>query len=51
MSTPEFEKDPRPNPREVVTTKALTVWIAALTVYVGAIFGRTSFGVAGVEAI
>lgn len=51
MSTPEFEKDPRPNPREVVTTKALTVWIAALIVYVGAIFGRTSFGVAGVEAI
>ena len=51
MSTPEFEKDPRPNPREVVTTKALTVWIAALTVYVGAIFGRTSFGVAGVNAI
>ena len=51
MSTPDFEKDPRPNPREVVTTKALTVWIAALSVYVGAIFGRTSFGVAGVEAI
>src|SRR5699024_12684143 len=51
VSTSDCEKDPRPSPRAVVTTKALTVWIAALIVYVGAMFGRTSVGVAGVEAI
>ncbi|MDO5031329.1 nitrate/nitrite transporter [Corynebacterium sp.] len=40
-----------PNPREVITTKALTVWVAAMLVYIMAITGRTSFGVAGLEAI
>lgn len=47
MSIPES----RPNPREVVVTQALYVWVAAVAVYVAAIVGRTSFGVAGVEAI
>ncbi|MHA2789413.1 MFS transporter [Corynebacterium sp. S7] len=40
-----------PDPREVVTTKALTVWGAACIVYIVAILGRTSFGVASVDAI
>ncbi|WP_018297139.1 MFS transporter [Corynebacterium lubricantis] len=40
-----------PDPREVVTTKALTVWTAACIVYIVAILGRTSFGVASVDAI
>lgn len=40
-----------PNPHEVVTRRALTVWLAAIFVYIIAITGRTSFGVAGVEAI
>ncbi len=42
---------PSPHPREVVTRKALTVWTAAVLVYVVAITGRTSFGVASVDAI
>ena len=48
MSTPENH---RPNPREVITIKALYVWVAAVLVYIVAITGRTSFGVAGVDAI
>nr|WP_253255400.1 MFS transporter [Corynebacterium striatum] len=40
-----------PNPREVVTTKALSIWVAAMLVYIVAITGRTSFGVAGLEAM
>lgn len=40
-----------PDPRTVVTRRAITVWVAAVAVYVVAITGRTSFGVAGVEAI
>ncbi|WJY68472.1 MFS transporter [Corynebacterium auris] len=40
-----------PNPRERLTAKAVTVWAGAVLVYVVAILGRTSFGVAGVEAI
>nr|WP_286980361.1 hypothetical protein [Corynebacterium sp. UBA5992] len=40
-----------PNPREVVTTKALSIWVAAVLVYIVAIAGRTSFGVAGLDAI
>lgn len=40
-----------PNPREVVTQKALIVWVAAVAAYVVAITGRTSFGVASVDAI
>lgn len=35
----------------MVTTKALQVWLAAVVVYVAAITGRTSFGVAGVAAM
>lgn len=38
-------------PGERVTRKALVVWIAALAVYIVAITGRTSFGVASVEAL
>ncbi|WIM68374.1 MFS transporter [Corynebacterium breve] len=41
----------QPDPREVVTTKALTVWLAAIAVYIVATLGRSSFGVAGVNAI
>ncbi|MGP6172748.1 MFS transporter [Corynebacterium sp. A21] len=40
-----------PDPRQVVTRRALTVWGAAVLVYMVAITGRTSFGVAGVDAI
>lgn len=40
-----------PNPREVVTRRALIVWVFAVLVYMVAITGRTSFGVAGVDAI
>ncbi|WP_257181170.1 MFS transporter [Corynebacterium cystitidis] len=50
-SQPAPRPNPRPNPRDVVTTKAFTVWGAALAVYIVAILGRTSFGVAGVDAI
>lgn len=41
----------QPNPREVITTKALGVWVAAVAVYIVAITGRTSFGVAGLPAM
>jgi MFS family permease len=40
-----------PHPREQVTRKALLVWTTAVLVYVIAITGRTSFGVASVDAI
>ncbi|HJD78529.1 MAG TPA: hypothetical protein K8V93_05905, partial [Corynebacterium pollutisoli] len=40
-----------PHPREQVTRKALVVWVTAVMVYVVAITGRTSFGVASVDAI
>lgn len=40
-----------PHPREKLTTKAVIVWAGAVLVYVAAILGRTSFGVAGVDAI
>lgn len=40
-----------PHPREQVTRKALIVWVTAVMVYVVAITGRTSFGVASVDAI
>lgn len=40
-----------PHPREGITTKALSVWVAAMLVYIVAMTGRTSFGVAGLEAI
>ncbi|TVX79270.1 nitrate/nitrite transporter [Corynebacterium sp. NML180780] len=39
------------HPREQLTTKALIVWFGAVAVYAVAILGRTSFGVASVEAI
>lgn len=40
-----------PDPRSRVTRRALFVWGAAVLFYVIAITGRTSFGVAGVDAI
>ncbi|QGU05072.1 MFS transporter [Corynebacterium comes] len=40
-----------PHPRTQVTRKALIVWVTAVLVYVVAITGRTSFGVASVDAI
>ncbi|MEX3504497.1 nitrate/nitrite transporter [Corynebacterium sp. LK2510] len=40
-----------PNPREQLSAQAVAVWLGAVAVYVAAILGRTSFGVAGVEAI
>ncbi len=39
------------HPREQLTSKALFVWLGAVTVYAVAILGRTSFGVASVAAI
>ena len=39
------------DPRSRITVRALTVWAAAVLVYLAAITGRTSFGVAGVEAL
>lgn len=36
---------------EKVSAKALVVWLTAMCVYIVAIAGRTSFGVAGVHAI
>lgn len=41
----------QPNPREVITTQALKVWLAAMAVYLVAITGRSSFGVAGLDAM
>lgn len=41
----------KPHPREKVTSRALLVWAAACLVYMAAVTSRTSFGVAGVEAI
>lgn len=41
----------QPNAREVITTQALKVWVAAKAVYLVAITGRSSFGVAGLDAI
>ncbi|MFP7364396.1 MFS transporter [Corynebacterium callunae] len=40
-----------PNPKEKVTARAVIVWAAACLVYIAAVTSRTSFGVAGVEAI
>ncbi|NMB22836.1 MAG: MFS transporter, partial [Corynebacterium sp.] len=42
---------PSPDPREKITGRALVVWVSAVLVYIAAITSRTSFGVAGVEAI
>lgn len=42
---------PSADPREQITRRALAVWLTAVTVYISAIAGRTSFGVAGVEAM
>lgn len=40
-----------PHPREVVTRRALLVWVGGVACYIVAITGRTSFGVASVDAI
>lgn len=40
-----------PHPREVVTRRALLVWFGGVACYIVAITGRTSFGVASVDAI
>ncbi|QPK82734.1 MFS transporter [Corynebacterium qintianiae] len=40
-----------PHPRDRVTRRAIGVWLAAVAVYVVAITGRTSFGVAGLDAM
>lgn len=42
---------PHPDPRSKVTRRAVVVWGAAVLFYIVAITGRTSFGVAGVDAI
>ena len=39
------------HPREKVTRTALAVWWGAVAVYIVAIFGRTSFGVASMDAM
>ncbi|MEJ5920227.1 MFS transporter [Corynebacterium sp. H78] len=41
----------RPHPREKLAARALVVWAAAVLVYIVAITGRTSLGVAGVQAL
>lgn len=51
MTTPNASVGSQPNPRERLTRRALIVWGAAVLFYIVAIFGRTSFGVAGVAAI
>ena len=40
-----------PHPRDVVTRRALLVWVGGVACYIVAITGRTSFGVASVDAI
>lgn len=45
------EQAPSPNPREKITVRAMVVWTAACLVYMAAVTSRTSFGVAGVDAI
>ncbi|WP_026162160.1 MFS transporter [Corynebacterium ulceribovis] len=42
---------PGPHPRDQVTSRAVTVWAVAVFFYLIAIVGRTSLGVAGVEAM
>ncbi|MCF4006228.1 MFS transporter [Corynebacterium uropygiale] len=49
-STPPSRNN-SPHPQDVVTTRALIVWSAAAILYMIAITGRTSFGVAGHDAI
>lgn len=44
-------QSPSRDPRERITRRALIVWVSAVLVYIAAITSRTSFGVAGVEAI
>lgn len=39
------------DPRSRITSRAMVVWTAAVLVYIAAIAGRTSFGVAGVDAM
>lgn len=51
MRSTRSSQNNSPDPHEVVTTRALIVWAAAALLYVIAITGRTSFGVAGHEAI
>ena len=41
----------RVDPREKVTARAVGIWLVALLVYIVAITGRTSLGVAGVQAL
>lgn len=41
----------QPDPREHLSRRAVFVWGAAVLFYIVAVAGRTSFGVAGVEAI
>lgn len=45
------DQGPSPHPREKITRKALIVWVSAVLVYIAAIASRTSFGVAGIDAI
>lgn len=42
---------PHPDPTQKVTRRAVIVWGSAVLFYILAITGRTSFGVAGVDAI
>lgn len=42
---------PRIDPRDKVTARAVGIWLVALLVYIVAITGRTSLGVAGVQAL
>lgn len=49
-NSPQTSADAIPE-RTRITRRALVVWCAAVLAYIAAITGRTSFGVAGVEAI
>ncbi len=44
-------QSPSRDPRERITRRALIVWVSAVLVDIAAMTSRTSFGVAGVEAI
>lgn len=47
----EFPSSESSGARQRVSARALSVWLAALAIYIVAITGRTSFGVAGVDAL
>ncbi|MDY6050764.1 MAG: MFS transporter [Corynebacterium sp.] len=49
--TQPHDHQPLRNPRQQLTTRAIIVWLGAALTYMVAITGRTSFGVAAVDAM